>query len=94
MRASHPFAPHPTSLMGNIVPMVARPHTFEWALIQMKAGKKVRLPANPDWFSVCLVDDVFYHTIPDGSLVDLSNNWWCSAALLASDWTLYEGEEA
>jgi len=58
-----------------------KPHTFEWALIQMKAGKKVR---RESWFNR---EWVVYL---DGTKIrDMSFN---DEDFLATDWQLYEGE--
>jgi len=63
----------------------ATPHTFEWALIQMKAGKKVtRQGQRVFWLQNC----AFMSMAKDGSLpggVHITN-----FDLLATDWQLHE----
>ena len=68
---------------------IAELHTFEWALIQMKAGKKVRRACwKPhEWWALHEDGVIVLH---DGDLVlEIP-----TIQALASDWCLYEGEEA
>lgn len=66
---------------------VAEPGHFPWALIQMKAGKKVTRG-----FDVCfMLGDGFSCCAMDGT--HLMETSFSNDDLLATDWRLYEGEE-
>lgn len=69
--------------------------SFSWALIQMKAGKKVR---SGEWggrrIAFIKGSCMYECRIGDTSEHDWRDLMLDSEALLATDWTLYEGEQA
>ncbi len=72
--------------------IVVPKRTFSWALIQMKAGKKVRLGL----MVFCIEDDkMMVARVPvRGSLEFHEMDSLTVRHIRATDWCLYEGEEA
>jgi len=72
-------------------PCIAQPGTFEWALIQMKAGKKVyrKLVGDVGWVTFIRNGQAVSGELdaPERFLVDVT---LCSEALLATDWEVKE----
>lgn len=72
----------------------AEPGTFEWALLQMKAGKKVRRMSHPEGLYWAIFNDQIC-TFQEGN----GAAWLAGVSITdpdarASDWQLYAGEKA
>lgn len=72
---------------------VAPPGTFSWALIQMKAGKKVRRSCWLPEMRVWLRSETFWQLQRTEEGV-AGTFPFSHEDLLATDWSLYEGEKA
>jgi len=74
-------------------PVIAEPHTFEWALGKMKAGEKV---CRDDWLPVGWVCFMLEGRIVEGVFGDprppRNSSAFAVEAVLATDWQLHEGE--